>query len=105
MLTTRLRRVFHRLDRLEEWPNNHLQKSSLAPIQTIYLDRGLCCCDEDFRHNALKFYEEIRQRLEDDAKVNSEAQRRLEARPPFKARHYSFGISAVATVFPDDGHH
>jgi hypothetical protein len=54
-------------------------------IRKVDVDRGLCYCDEDFRLDAFRFSEEIRQQLENEARVNSEAQCRLETRPLFKA--------------------
>jgi hypothetical protein len=73
-------------------------------IQTTSLDRGLHYCDEEFCHDALRFYEDIPQQFEDDARVNPEAQFRLEALPLFKASNHSFGISVAATDFPYGGH-
>jgi hypothetical protein len=54
-------------------------------IRTRFLDRGYYYCDEDFRLDALKFYEEIRSELEQRALVDDEARHRLERLPLFKA--------------------
>jgi hypothetical protein len=54
-------------------------------IRTAYLDRGLYYCDEDFRHDAFRFYEEVREQLEQEAATNPEARRRLDTLPLFKA--------------------
>jgi hypothetical protein len=54
-------------------------------IRTSYLDHGLYYCDEDFRHDALRFYEEIHAQLKLDAATNPDAQRRLLCLPLFKA--------------------
>jgi hypothetical protein len=54
-------------------------------IRTKFLDRGFYYCDEDFRLDALHFYEEIRSALEEQAQVDEEARLRLGALPLFKA--------------------
>jgi hypothetical protein len=54
-------------------------------IRMTYLDRGLYYCDEDFRHDAFRFYEEIREQLEQEAGANPQAKRRLDNLPLFKA--------------------
>ena len=54
-------------------------------IRRMYLDQALYYCDEDFRHDALRFYEELRNQLEQEAEVDPEAQGRLTTLPAFKA--------------------
>jgi hypothetical protein len=54
-------------------------------IRTRFLDRGYYYCDEDFRLDALNFYEEIRSELEQRALVDEEARHRPDRLPLFKA--------------------
>jgi hypothetical protein len=54
-------------------------------VRAEYLDRGLYYCDEDFKLDALRFYEEIRQDLEDRALGDPQAKNMLDALPLFKA--------------------
>lgn len=58
-------------------------------IRADFLDKGLYFCDEDFRLEAARFYEQIRQDLEDRSLVDPGARRRLDALPIFKiSRHF-----------------
>jgi hypothetical protein len=54
-------------------------------IRMEFLDKGLYFCDEDFRIEAFRFYEEIRQDLEDCSLTDPSAKSRLDALPVFKA--------------------
>jgi hypothetical protein len=54
-------------------------------IRARYLDEGLYYCDDDFRIDALQFYEEIRQDLEDRSLEDPPAKDRLDLLPPLKA--------------------
>jgi hypothetical protein len=50
-----------------------------------FIDEALCDCDEDFRFDALEFYEEIGYNLEERSAVDSEAQHSLEGITLLKA--------------------
>jgi hypothetical protein len=50
----------------------------------MYQDKGLYDYEEVFRHVVRRFYQEIRDQLDTEARVNREAQTRLEILPLFK---------------------
>jgi hypothetical protein len=54
-------------------------------IRTGFLDRGYDYCDEDFRLDAMNFYEEIPSELEQRGLVDEEVRHRLDRLPLFKA--------------------
>jgi hypothetical protein len=62
------------------------QEEQLIPkIRTEFLDKALYYCDEDFRIDGLRLYEEIRQDLENRALEDPVAQRRLSRLSIFRA--------------------